>query len=154
MEELKYVVFRLGEEQYGINLQHIMGIEQDYHIIPVPNAPMGIKGIINLRGSVIPVYSLRERFGMNPEVTNPERSILITQSAGITVAYEVDAVEEIETVTEDAVNSMPSVVSNDETAFMEQVLRIGQQIVIVINVDGVLSEESNQAIQKIIEEHQ
>ena len=68
MEERKYIIFQLGEEKYGMNLSYVNGIEQEYHIIPVPNAPEGIKGIINLRGLVIPVYSLRQRFGMDARV--------------------------------------------------------------------------------------
>ena len=59
MEELKFIIFKLGEQKYAMNLLYINGIEQNYQIIPVPNAPEGIEGIINLRGDVIPVYSLK-----------------------------------------------------------------------------------------------
>lgn len=154
MEELKFIVFRLGEQKYGMNLMYVNGIEEDYNIIPVPNAPQGIKGIINLRGSVIPVYSLRERFGMESRVSNPAKSLLVTKSADMVVAYEVDAVIGIEEMTAANVNEMPRVASNEETAFMEQVLHIGQDIVIAINVNKVLSEEMTEALNQMVEEHQ
>lgn len=151
MEEFKYVIFQLGEQKYGMNLMYINGIEQGYHIIPVPNAPAGVKGIINLRGDVIPVYSLRERFGMEGRVDNPEKSLLITNSSGTALAYEVDAVIAIEEMQPGRINRMPSIASNDETAFMEEVLHIGSEIVIAISVDEVLSEETRNTLNQIIE---
>ncbi len=154
MEELKYVVFQLGEQRYGMSLMRINGIEKDYHIIPVPNAPEGISGIINLRGSVVPVYSLRERFGMDSRIDNPEKSLLITLSSGTMLAYEVDAVEEIEEMRPEDVNEMPSVASSEETAFMDKVLHIRNDIVIAINVDKVLSEDAQNMVNQLIENNQ
>lgn len=154
MEEQKFVVFQLEDQKYGMSLMRVNGIEQDYHIIPVPNAPKGISGIINLRGAVIPVYSLRERFGMDPHIDNPEKSLLVTNSHGILLAYEVDCVEEIEEVPDSKISLMPSVASNEDTAFMEQVLQIGNEIIITINVDKVLSEDVRQMVDQIVEENQ
>jgi len=154
MEEQKFVVFQLEDQKYGMSLMRVNGIEQDYHIIPVPNAPEGISGIINLRGAVIPVYSLRERFGMDPHIDNPEKSLLVTNSHGILLAYEVDCVEEIEEVPDSKISLMPSVALNEDTAFMEQVLQIGNEIIITINVDKVLSEDVRQMVDQIVEENQ
>lgn len=154
MEELKYVVFQLGEESYGMNLMYINGIEQEYHIIPVPNAPEGVIGIINLRGEVIPVYSLRERFGMDRKITNPEKSLLITGDLGNRLAYEVDAVKSIEQMEREKIHTMPKVASSDETAFMEQVLHVGNDIVITINVDKVLSDELRSEVNQMVEDNQ
>lgn len=154
MEEQKFVVFQLEDQKYGMSLMRVNGIEQDYHIIPVPNAPEGISGIINLRGAVIPVYSLREGFGMDPHIDNPEKSLLVTNSHGILLAYEVDCVEEIEEVPDSKISLMPSVASNEDTAFMEQVLQIGNEIIITINVDKVLSEDVRQMVDQIVEENQ
>ena len=154
MEELKYIVFQLGDEKYGMNLAYVNGIEQEYHIIPVPNAPEGIRGIINLRGAVIPVYSLRERFGMDSHIDNSEKSLLITSSSNTPLAYEVDAVVGIEEMASQNVNRMPMVASSKETLFMEQVLHIKKEIVIAINVNKILSDEMAKSLNQIVEEHQ
>lgn len=154
MEERKYIIFQLGEEKYGMNLSYVNGIEQDYHIIPVPNAPEGIKGIINLRGLVIPVYSLRQRFGMDARVDNPAKGMLITMCSDIMVGYEVDAVLGIEEMAPEDINKMPFVASNEETSFMDQVLYVKNEIVIAINVSKVLSEEMEEALTSIVDEHQ
>lgn len=154
MEERKYIIFQLGEEKYGMNLSYVNGIEQDYHIIPVPNAPEGIRGIINLRGLVIPVYSLRERFGMDVRVENPAKSMLITMSSNIMLGYEVDAVLGIEEVAPEDISKMPFVASNEETSFMEQVLCVKEGIIIEINVNKVLSDDMEEALNQMVEEHQ
>ena len=154
MEERKYIIFQLGEEKYGMNLSYVNGIEQDYHIIPVPNAPEGFKGIINLRGLVIPVYSLRQRFGMDARVDNPAKGMLITMCSDIMVGYEVDAVLGIEEMAPEDINKMPFVASNEETSFMDQVLYVKNEIVIAINVSKVLSEEMEEALTSIVDEHQ
>lgn len=154
MEEFKYVVFQLGEQRYGMNLMFVKGIEQEYQIIPVPNAPEGVKGIINLRGVVIPVYSLRERFGMESQITNSARSVLITMCGDFLVAYEVDAVLGIEEVHPMNINRMPHIASNEETRFMEEVLHIGNDIVIAISVDEVISEEMRASLDKLVESNQ
>ena len=154
MEEFKYVVFLLGEQKYAMNLMCVNGIEEDYHIIPVPNAPEGIKGIINLRGSVIPVYSLKKRFGIETGSRSSTGSLLITQSSGAPLAYEVDAVISIEQVMPHNINRMPSIVSNDDTKFMEEVLHINDDIMISISADSVLSEETISVLEDIISENQ
>lgn len=151
MEEFKYVIFQLGDQRYAINLMFINGIEQDYTIIPVPNAPREIKGIINLRGMVIPVYSLRVRFGMPPAVDNSSKSLLIVYCDDNYVAYEVDCVEGIEQMEPQNINRMPAMASNEETSFMEEVLHIGKDIVIAISVDEVVSDEMMSELNDMIE---
>ncbi len=151
MEEFKYVIFQLGDQKYGINLMFINGIEQDYSIIPVPNAPKVIKGIINLRGEVIPVYSLRARFGMPTGVNSSSKSLLVVNLEGSFVAFEVDAVEGIEAMDPRDINRMPSIAANEDTAFMEEVLHIGDGIVIAISVDEILSDEMMSQIKDMID---
>lgn len=152
MGYVKYLIFRIGERKYAIELVHVNGTEQGYSIIPIPDAPDGIQGVINLRGKIIPVYSLRQRFGMDPRITGPGKSALIARTSGIMVAYEVDAVEFIEELNEEQVQTMPKMATNDETSFMNKVLNIRNQIVVVVDVNKVLSPEAIEALERMIEE--
>lgn len=151
MEEFKYVIFQLCNQRYAINLMFVNGIEQDYTIIPVPNAPREIKGIINLRGNVIPVYSLKARFGMPTQDDNPSGSMLVVYFDGNYIAYEVDCVEGIEEMKPQDINRMPALASNSATSFLEEVLHIGDDIVIAISVDNVISEEMMSQLNDMIE---
>lgn len=154
MEEFKYVIFLLGEQKYAMNLMCVNAIVQDYRIIPVPNAPEGIKGIINLRGSVIPVYSLKTRFGLETGTGRSEGSLLITKSSGTDLAYEVDSVISIEEIEPHHINRMPEIAAIGDTKFMEEVLQLKEDIVISISADEVLSEETRDALEDIIAENQ
>ena len=153
MEELKFIVFRIGEQKYGMNLKYIKGIEQNYQIISVPNATEAVEGIMNLRGDVIPVYSLRKRFGLTSRSDSPQKSMLVTMSSGSMLAYEVDEVVTIEEMKNENVNNMPAVAMNEDNAFMEKILNINGDIIITINSDKVLSESTRKAVEQMIEEN-
>lgn len=154
MEEFKYIIFLLGEQKYAMNLMCVNAIVQDYRIIPVPNAPDGVKGIINLRGAVIPVYSLKSRFGMETGAGGSERSLLITKSSGTDLAYEVDSVISIEEIEPHNINRMPYVAATEDTKCLEEVLQLKDDIVISISVDEVLSEETRGVLEEIIADNQ
>ena len=64
MEEMKPVVFKLDSENYGVDIGRVLGIEREQQIVRVPNTVSYIKGIMNLRGEIIPVYDLRKKFGL------------------------------------------------------------------------------------------
>ena len=149
---VKYLVFRIEDRKYAIELNHVNGTEQNYSIIPFPDAPFGVQGIINLRGKLVPVYSLRQRFGMDTNITNPGKSALIARTSGIMIAYEVDCVEFIEEVDSTEIREMPKMASNDETAFMNKILHVKNQIVVVVDVNKVLSAEAIEQLEKMIEE--
>src|SRR5574344_1015018 len=94
MESIKQIVFELGGEYYSIEISKVQGIEPRQNIIRVPNAPNCIMGIINLRGDVIPVYSLRKKFGNNGREADEEK-LIITRSQDVVIAFQVDSVSEI-----------------------------------------------------------
>ena len=152
MRYVKYLIFRIEDRKYAIELNHVNGTEQNYSIIPIPDPPEGIQGVINLRGKIVPVYSLRQRFGFDPKITSPGKSALIARTSGIMIAYEVDAVEFIEELEEDQIKSMPQMVENDETSFMNKVLNVRNQIVVVVDVNKVLSAEAIETLERMIEE--
>ena len=85
---------------------------------------------------------------------NPAKGMLITMCSDIMVGYEVDAVLGIEEMAPEDINKMPFVASNEETSFMDQVLYVKNEIVIAINVSKVLSEEMEEALTSIVDEHQ
>jgi len=89
MEEFKPVVFKLGDRRFGIDISKIQGIEKEQHIVPVPNTEDYIIGIMNLRGDVIPVYSLKKKF--NIEAANSQPQYIITWIKNNTIAWRLMA---------------------------------------------------------------
>lgn len=144
MAETKYIVFSLNEQKYSMKLTRINGIENVYQVVPVPLGAACIKGIIHLRDSVIPVFSLKQLFGM--EDTVQENQLLISETHDIKLAIEVDAVLGIVSVPDEDVKGAPVVVHTEETGYLENVIKLTlpesgkEEIVISISVDNLMSE--------------
>jgi len=93
-EGKQYIVVKLGTEQYGIDIQYVDNIVRMQNITRVPKAQSYFKGVINLRGEIIPVMSLRLKFGIDPdEITNATRIIIIKLEAQATIGIIVDEVK-------------------------------------------------------------
>lgn len=152
MKEEKIIVFGLDEDTYCMDLQFVRGIEENYRIIPVPNCPGDIKGIINLRGEVIPVYSLRSRFQMD-ELRGGGK-LLLTHTHNTMLAFEVDAVHGIETLQEDDIFAVPTVVKSEETTYVDRIVRAASGIVINISVEDIVSDSDFAAIEQILADNE
>ncbi len=94
-QEDKYLTFSLGEEEYGIGIKDVMEIIGIQHITNVPDMPIYIKGVINLRGKIIPVMDVRLRFGMELKGYNERTSIIVVNIHDTDVGLIVDSVSEV-----------------------------------------------------------
>lgn len=152
MANFKPVVFNIGSEKYGVNISDVRGIEKMQEIIRVPNAGRHIKGIINLRGDVIPVFSIRSKFGMEEVETTLATRLIIVQSGEFLLALQVDSVEEIQTVDVEMVHDAPVIVKNKETEYVKKVVSVNGTLIIVIDPISVLSDEEREAIKDLLKE--
>ncbi|MFM1871072.1 MAG: hypothetical protein RL398_494 [Planctomycetota bacterium] len=101
------VSFRLGEEEYGVNIMSVQEIILVGCITQVPEVPEHVLGVINLRGNVIPILSLRRRFGMAEQATNDETRIVVMNLQGRTVGAVVDAVSEVLRLSHEEISPTP-----------------------------------------------
>lgn len=138
--EFKPVVFRLGNQKYGVDISLVMGIEKEQTIVRVPNAPEFFSGIINLRGSVIPVYSLRKKFKVaEPAVSDPQ--YIIVKFDDFFLAIEVDEVEQIYNLEESEMHSIPSIIGTGDTSYIRNIISIDEELIIIVDASKLLSEE-------------
>lgn len=148
----KQIIFNIGDGDYGIDVSHVMGIEKDIPVVGIPNAPAYIKGIINLRGEVIPVFDLREKFHMSG-VQLDTIELIIAKSQGVVIAIEVDLVKEIVELDESKIGPVPSIIKSEHTQYMDSIAHVGNGLVLVLNLDGLLDEEQADHLQKIMEDN-
>lgn len=141
-EGKQYIVVKLGTEQYGIDIQYVDNIVRMQNITRVPKAQHYFKGVINLRGEIIPVMSLRLKFGLEAdEYTNATRIIIIKLEAQSTVGILVDEVKEVVTLNEDEVDK-PSYNENDEkSAYLSGVGQHAGGLISLLNIAGVIIEK-------------
>lgn len=104
---VQFIVVKIGQEQYGINIKYIENIVRMQHITRVPQVPAYIKGVINLRGEVIPVMSLRLKMGLPEDVeTKASRIIIIKMEQHGNIGLMVDEVKEVVNLEEDQIEKV------------------------------------------------
>ncbi|MDF2870541.1 MAG: Chemotaxis protein CheW [Anaerocolumna sp.] len=150
--QTKQVIFTLDNEEFGLDIMVVNAIEKFTDLIPVPNAPSFIHGIMNLRGDVIPVFSLRRKFGLPDKAVSEDTRLIITKSNGILMAFEVDGVKEIIEIAPENISETPSIVRGINTTYIQNVANIGGRMIILLNHDGILSSKEQEKIESILEE--
>jgi purine-binding chemotaxis protein CheW len=109
-----------------------------------------LKGIINLRGDIIPVYSLKRKFGLEEKEADENTRFIITTSNGILIAYEVDKMVEIVQFEQEQLNEVPPIVKNKDTSYMKSVTNVHDRLVIILDHDGILTEEEQSKIKTVV----
>lgn len=145
VEGKQYIVVGLGTEQYGIDIQHVDNIVRMQRITRVPKAQHYFKGVINLRGEIIPVMSLRLKFGLEAdEYSNATRIIIIKLESQYAVGIIVDEVKEVVTLDEDSIEK-PNYDSNDEkVSYLNGIGKHGDSLISLLNIAGVIVEKEAQ----------
>lgn len=150
--EGKYLTFSLGEEEYGIGILKVREIIGMMPITPVPLAPDFVKGVINLRGKVIPIVDLRRKFGM-PQADYTERTCIIVveirgASSQLPMGIVVDSVSEVLNIKASDIEETPSFGGNLKTEYILGIGKMDGGIKILLDIDRVLSAEEIVALQK------
>ncbi|MCL1946675.1 MAG: chemotaxis protein CheW [Chitinivibrionia bacterium] len=134
----KYLTFLLNKESYAIPIQYILEIVGIQKITVVPDMTNYIKGVINLRGQVIPVVDVRLRFGMTGKDYDERTCIMITKIGEVSIGLIVDMVEEVRDISPDKIGASPKIATAQSAEFIQGIARIGDEVVIVLDVSKLL----------------
>lgn len=139
----KYLTFGLGEEVYGLEILKVQEIIGLMRVTRVPGLPGVIRGVVNLRGKVIPVIDLRRKFGLDAKEDTERTCIIVVrvrrEGQAVTVGVIVDDVREVLAITESQLEAVPRFSSDVETAFLLGMAKIAQRVVMLLDVDQILS---------------
>lgn len=147
----KQVIFKLGNEEYGMDISLVNGIENYTSVVPIPNAPEHIIGILNLRGDVIPVYSLRKKFRMEETPTTTATQLLVTNCRGTLIGYKVDSVSEIVEFDETLIQPIPAIVRSEDTSYARGVAERKGQLIVLLDIENILNERERKAAKEFAE---
>ena len=149
--EGKYLTFSLANEEYGIGILKIKEIIGMMPITTVPQTPEFVKGVINLRGKVIPVLDLRRRFGMEPMDYTERTCIIVVDIAGETrnvmIGVVVDSVSEVLSIKADVIEETPAFGTKLNTDYILGMAKIGKEVKILLNIDRVLGRDELTTLQ-------
>ncbi len=139
-ESKQYIVIKLGSEQYGIDIQYVDNIVRNQRITRIPKAQPYFKGVINLRGEIIPVMSLRLKFGLEPdEYTGATRIIIIKLEPQSAIGLIVDEVREVVDLTEEAIEKNTTTDFKDEKAqYLSGIGKNGDSLISLLNIASVI----------------
>lgn len=140
----KYLVFHLAGEDYGIDIAYVTEIIGIQKITEVPDMPEFIKGVINLRGKVIPVMDVRERFGFEPVAYNERTCIIVVDMKDMAVGLVVDQVQEVLDIPEGSIEPAPSTGKNDRSDYVSGMGKIGEDVKILLDCQCLLNGKSEE----------
>ena len=141
-DTIQYIVVKFGDEQYGINIKYIDNIVRMQRITRVPNVPAYIKGVINLRGEVVPVVSLRIKMGLcEDEITKLTRIIIIKLDNGEVIGVLVDAVKEVVTLDTREIEKVSYDSGEEKTNFISGIGKDKGELISLFDLNLVFSEK-------------
>ena len=150
--EGKYLTFTLGEEEFGIGILKVREIIGLMPIRPIPKTPDFVKGVINLRGKVIPVIDLRTRFALNARPYDERTCIIVVEVSGLSdetsMGIVVDAVNEVTNIKEDQVEATPSFGVSLDTRFILGMAKAEDNVRLLLDIDRVLNERELEIISQ------
>lgn len=144
----RYLTFHLGGEDYGLEIRHVTEIISIQKITDVPDLPDFIKGVINLRGQVIPTLDLRLRFGLPPKDYDERTCVIITKMNDIPVGVIVDTVNEVMNIPPENISPPPSVQKGVAHRFIEGLGRVGDSVKIILNAEKLLHDDELEALEQ------
>jgi len=140
---LQYIVVNIGIEQYGINIKYIDNIVRIQRITRVPKTQPYYKGVINLRGEIIPVMSIRIKLGLDEELFTDKSRIIIVKVDNASIGIIVDQVKEVVTLDEDNIENI-AVDANDEfSGYINAVGKNKGELITLIDIIGLIVEKEN-----------
>lgn len=134
----KYLTFQIGKEVYGIEIRHVTEIIGIQKITEVPDMPDFVKGVINLRGQVIPVMDVRLRFRMEPREYDERTCVVVVRVNDTAVGLVVDTVNEVADIPESDISPPPKVSRGASSQYIQGMGKIGNQVKILLDVQKLL----------------
>lgn len=154
MEELagKYLTFHLAEEEYGLEILKVQEIIEMLEITRVPRVPNYVRGVINLRGKVIPIVDLRLKFGMPAQETSRKTCIIVVRvqrgDSSVIMGIIVDEVSEVVEISAEEIESAPAFGTQVDTTFILGMAKAKDSVKILLDIDKVLSADEVDALAK------
>lgn len=140
IEAKKFLIFKLGNEEYGIDIHKITTIiEKEMSIARVPKTPSFLKGVINLRGEIIPIMSLRLKFGLSDDDFKEDTRIIIIKLDEISVGLIVDSVAEVLELDEEATESIANIAGELSLDYITGVGKANGRIITLLNLENLVS---------------
>ena len=146
-ETVQVVSFKLGSEEYGVDIAQVQEINRMVAVTHVPRAPQFMEGVINLRGQLIPIIDLRARFGMPRTEHTKSTRIVVTEVGAKRVGMVVDSVSEVLRLATDQIEDAPEMITGVETEYIRGVGKIEDRLIILLDLAKIISGSEKRELE-------
>jgi len=136
----KYLTFFLGDEEYGIEILKVQEIIGLLRITPVPNTPAHMRGVINLRGKVVPVVDIRGRFGMSTVEATKQTCIIVVRTGEAEIGAVVDRVSAVVSIKAEEIEETPQMGASVDTSYLLGIGKTESRVRLLLDIERVVSE--------------
>lgn len=148
-QELQLVVFKIGEEEFGVEINQVKEIVRLLPITPVPKVSAFIKGVVNLRGQILPVIDLAKRLNLKVVPYSEKTRIMVLELREIALGMIVDEVVEVVKITKDDIKEKPELIAAQvQYEYLKGVVKLGERLIILIDLAKIFSSEEAEDIRK------
>lgn len=145
----QFISFSVGSEEYALELMSVKEVIRVRDITWLPRAPTFIKGIINLRGDVIPIIDLRDRFDLEAAETTAETRVIVAEVEGRLMGMVVDSASQVVRIPADQVDPPPQILGGVSREFIAGVGKLDDRLLILLNADAVLTMDEKAALSTL-----
>lgn len=150
MSERQYVVFKLGDEEYGIDIMSVKEIGPYRESVKIPNTPEFIEGVINYRGEVIPIINLVKRFNLEDKGITSDTRVIVINLKGKQIGFVVDEASQTVRLKDKDIDPAPDVVVSIDREYITGVGKLDEErLLILIDLEEVLNDKEKEAIQNM-----
>jgi purine-binding chemotaxis protein CheW len=145
----QFISFSIGEEEYGLELLRVKEVIRIREITWLPKAPSFVKGIINLRGDVIPIIDLRDKFGLEAKEATAMTRVIVVEVEGWMIGMVVDSASQVVRIPADQIDPPPPMLGGFSQEFITGVGKLEDKLIILLNTDAILTMEEMNALSTI-----
>jgi len=148
----QYLTFLVGDETFGFGIEYVTEIVGIQEVTKVPDMVSYVKGIINLRGSVIPVIDVRLRFGQQEREYDERTCIVVVQLEDLSVGLIVDTVNEVCDITEEQVSPPPAIYGGTGSQYLKGMGKLEDKVIIILDITRLLRESDEHLVRELEKE--
>ncbi|MGD8778035.1 MAG: chemotaxis protein CheW [Ignavibacteria bacterium] len=146
---LQLVSFKIGVEEFGVNILEVHEINRIMEITQVPNSPDYVEGIVNLRGKIIPVISLRKRLNIEKKEYDNKTRIIVVELKEKVIGFIVDEVNEVLRISKDITEPPPDMVAGINSDFITAVGKLDDRLLILLDLEKILTTEEYKGLERV-----
>ncbi len=149
VSEKQYVIFNLGNEEYGVDIMKVKEISEFKESTKVPNAPYFVDGIINLRGEIIPIVNLKKRFNIDNNDVDSDTRIIVINLNERNVGFVVDEASQVLRINDNDIDPAPEIIAGIERQYITGVGKVDEKIIILLDLEKILTDEEKVKLKEM-----